>query len=761
MKSYLAILLFGLPASLLAATDGSAMRRHASAALGGGIVEKVWTSADGVVGAFNHPGGGFALATADGVVGYSPAGEFSPAGAPPALLEILEHVRTSEVRRAARGAAITPVAPLLGAMAWDQTEPYNLLCPAYYGTQRSATGCAATAMAQIMRYHSWPECGQGSHSYEPEFYPSMGTISVDFSQSVYDWERMTPVYNSASSRQEREAVARLMYDAGVAVSMNYGPVSGAMSQDWPAALVEYFGYDPGVAIVYRAYYDIEGWEDTIVEELSEGRPIYVTGFTDAGGHAFVFDGIDSSGMVHVNWGWSGMSNGYFDTAWLTPSTQGTGGSAGGFNARQMMVTRIMPPGGEPEPAVSFVSEEALTVSPRVAQVGTPLSAKLNGKIENVGWQPSEVDFGLLLAEASGAPVAEVTGLCGVTVVPGTPYRTLQFSDVDFGDLADGDYRLYPVARAAGGSRWERIRDKDVAFPNYLLLKVEGGDMTFSAPEMASLHVSGITLHGNLYAGMKTRVTANVANAGGTDYSSTAAMALFSTDTGKRVATADYYNCAMAAGAEGEVEFFATFDVAPGEYSLAVTDPAGILVSDKLPVTVLPGPASDIRAVEAPDFGDNNAVDPMAVHASVKVSVPEGAVFSGQLFLYVYEADGSAVQGCFGPEYVQVTDAGSPATVTFSGSFENAVPGCEYDVCLVNGETFSYVTPRDIATARIRIAGESALSDSHSDSHSGTGAAAARYFNMQGTPLANPPASGLYIEVCGGKAYKRYSPSKFG
>ena len=89
MKSYLAILLFGLPASLLAATDGSAMRRHASAALGGGIVEKVWTSADGVVGAFNQPGGGFALATADGVVGYSPAGEFRPAVAPPALRGVL------------------------------------------------------------------------------------------------------------------------------------------------------------------------------------------------------------------------------------------------------------------------------------------------------------------------------------------------------------------------------------------------------------------------------------------------------------------------------------------------------------------------------------------------------------------------------------------------------------------------------------------------------------------------------------------------
>lgn len=47
------------------------------------------------------------------------------------------------------------IAPLL-TTKWNQFAPYNNLCPEYDGGI-SLTGCVATAMAQIMNYHQWPE----------------------------------------------------------------------------------------------------------------------------------------------------------------------------------------------------------------------------------------------------------------------------------------------------------------------------------------------------------------------------------------------------------------------------------------------------------------------------------------------------------------------------------------------------------------------------------------------------------------------------
>ena len=34
------------------------------------------------------------------------------------------------------------------------------------------------------------------------------------------------------------------------------------------------------------------------------------------GHNFVIDGYDENGLVHVNWGWHGQQDGYFDIATL-------------------------------------------------------------------------------------------------------------------------------------------------------------------------------------------------------------------------------------------------------------------------------------------------------------------------------------------------------------------------------------------------------------------------------------------------------------
>ena len=320
---------------------------------------KVYESPGGVARAYNCQNGGFVIMAGERMVGYSDSGSLDMADMPPALLDLLEAYAPERGCSRDRVKAFVPVAPLLDGIAYDQNDPYNRMCPEYAKGSRSAVGCAATAMAQIMRYYRYPERGKGSHAYTPEFYPSMGRIEVDFSESAYDWDNMPPTFGPDAGEEQCAAVARLMYDAGVAVSMNYGPMSGALSEDWPAALVDHFSYDDAVTLRFRSNYGLDDWEKVVRTEIDNGRPVYVTGFTEEGGHAFVFDGYDESGLIHVNWGWSGMSNGYFDTTFLTPSTQGTGGSTGGFNSRQMMVTGIMPECGAQE-TVTLVSEEGLS-----------------------------------------------------------------------------------------------------------------------------------------------------------------------------------------------------------------------------------------------------------------------------------------------------------------------------------------------------------------------------------------------------------------
>lgn len=188
---------------------------------------------------------------------------------------------------AASAAAFEPVVPLLGDIAWDQTEPYNLLCPTYFGNKRSAVGCAATALSQVMGYYRWPQQGRGEVTYTLTTIPGK-ELHTDFSKSFYDWDNITPVYGLASTEAERNAVALLCYDAGVALRMEYGEMSGALPEYWPLALRDNFGYDGDLQMHYRQYHGIDSWDGIIRAELAAGRPVLFTGYSAAGSRIDIF-----------------------------------------------------------------------------------------------------------------------------------------------------------------------------------------------------------------------------------------------------------------------------------------------------------------------------------------------------------------------------------------------------------------------------------------------------------------------------------------
>ena len=219
------------------------------------------------------------------------------------------------------------VSPLVQTR-WNQAPYYNDKCPYdYNASQRTVTGCVATAMAQIMKYWSYPTHGLGNHSYVPSSHPEYGTLYADFSAN-YDWANMPNVVSSANN-----AVATLMYHCGVSVEMMYG-ISGAPDYGSAAYIIDYGNSTPCAELALKTYFDYKStlhgerksnysdaqWIELLKNELDNSRPMLYGGFSNSGGHAFVCDGYNASNYFHFNWGWGGYYNDYFYINNLNPST---------------------------------------------------------------------------------------------------------------------------------------------------------------------------------------------------------------------------------------------------------------------------------------------------------------------------------------------------------------------------------------------------------------------------------------------------------
>lgn len=265
-----------------------------------------------------------------------------------------ERLEAKGERREAEEEAYPTIAPLLGETIWGQGEPFNNMCP-QIGNERAVTGCVATALSQIMYIHKYPTKGIGSHSYKTE---TEGlTVSANFGNTTYDWANMIPNYNKSYTSAQADAVATLMFHAGVAADMDYTvDGSGAVSSIALVGLTNYFGYDKAINVLPKDFLKEETTLQTIASDLQAGRPVYISGSTvNQEGHAFVCDGMQSDGYLHINWGWYGVANGYFALSALAPEVQGTGGSASNlaFTEGVCIYSNIKPSaGGEAMPLVT-------------------------------------------------------------------------------------------------------------------------------------------------------------------------------------------------------------------------------------------------------------------------------------------------------------------------------------------------------------------------------------------------------------------------
>jgi len=201
---------------------------------------------------------------------------------------------------------------------WGQSAPFNNLC------NGNLAGCVAVAMAQIMYKHKYP--------------------------SSYSWSNMLKTYQTNGyTTTQANAVAKLIRDCGISVNMDYGTdASSAKSCDAAWALAHKFGYNPNIKYYMRNYFSQNKWEQIILEELKEERPILYSGkmSDEEAGHAFVLDGYDGNGFYHFNWGWKGSgvnpnygNESYFKLTSLTPKT---GNTTSDYTYNQSMVCQISP-----------------------------------------------------------------------------------------------------------------------------------------------------------------------------------------------------------------------------------------------------------------------------------------------------------------------------------------------------------------------------------------------------------------------------------
>jgi hypothetical protein len=249
-------------------------------------------------------------------------------------------------------------------------------------------------MAQIMNFWQHPATGTGTHSYSSSTLG--GTLTADFGNTTYDWANMPAGLTSASTPAEKNAIATLMFHCGVAVEMDYTTsASGAIVIDngsgdpcAETALKNFFGYKNTIAGYNRSDFTDPQWIAMLKFEIDNGRPLLYTGFGQVG-HAFVFDGYDDNNFFHVNWGWGGLSDGYFKVDNLNPSALGTGGNGGNFNFSQQALVMIEPASSTlppnpylPDYRVTLALNSTISTSAAVIDYNTAYT--ISADIKNLG-----------------------------------------------------------------------------------------------------------------------------------------------------------------------------------------------------------------------------------------------------------------------------------------------------------------------------------------------------------------------------------------
>lgn len=504
---------------------------------------------------FNTTGNeGFVLISGDSrvgdILGYTDEGTFDEEQLPDNMrawlqgyadqIEALRQGRRVAPAQVPVHAAITPMI----TSRWDQGkatsqgDAFNRQCPSI-GGNRCMTGCVATSMAQVMRYHRWPVASTKKiPSYEAN--ETLGTLSA-LSVKTFDWDNMLDTYQGSESTTQMNAVAWLMRYCGQAVKMDYGTgSSAAYSEDVANALRVYFGYDTNTRYALRTDYSAAGWDNLIYKELKNRRPVCYDGSSTGGGHSFVCDGYDGNGLYHINWGWCGNHDGYYKLTLLNPDGGGTGssGTEDGYTMDQGAVVGI-------QRATDNTDDKRILTLSDMSYSGST--------IETVYWNRTGIagtfQYGLAYQDVNNNDGSFY--LTTLTDQFGTFVQRTFSQDVNTMELTDGTYRFYPFNRV-DGSDWYRVQGD---YETYIEVVMKNGQkQSMSRHPKGSLHVKSVTCTGNKIVNMAQEVKITVNNTG-EEFNNV--FYLFASKTDEKGEYVSKTNMVIEAGATEEASLFFT------------------------------------------------------------------------------------------------------------------------------------------------------------------------------------------------------------
>ncbi len=512
-------------------------------------------------------GNGFVIVSGDDrtmpILGYSDEGAFDAERMPANMkawldnyaeqLQVLATMDDRQAEKALSASRRSPVAtrnsiaPLITSK-WDQATPYWNECPKFMASNDpdeteydlAYTGCVATSMSQIMYYYKQPaatlaEIPSYTFTVAGQQMGEYSTVQMD-AQPVtkFDWDNMRETYTGAEDEVYTSAVAHLMLYAGCSVKMQYGlSASGAYTDDIPKGF-KYFGY--GSKLAFRNDYTQEDWDNLVYSELAEGRPMIYNGTAGSGGgHSFVCDGYEYGNYFHINWGWGGMGNGYFQLSILNPSASGIGGSssAEGYNMKQNIVYNIIPGTATPDGGSTEPEEEPmLTVTAisgpsaawerdgksypfkiyksRIVKVSFSDHSGCGKKFKEALalYDPSAETYTVLANSESYNYSTVTTSALGQTTQFGYDINSNASNVIKFGAGLTGTYRLVPMYQLEGSSEWKPMKESD---RYYLEVNMTNYEATGTAHPMVSLSATDFDFTGNLKVGAKVQVNVTIMN----------------------------------------------------------------------------------------------------------------------------------------------------------------------------------------------------------------------------------------------------------
>ncbi len=680
----------GLHARQLTVDEAIAAAGSAVRTMSGPTASETYTVAErGINTVYVLPGatGGYVVLAADdlapAVLGYSDNGVFDPDNIPPAMQGwlnqysgMIAYAAEHNIRivSAPANPALTDIAPITKTR-WNQDAPYNDLCPRveYDGQQLPTyTGCVATAVAQVMKTYAYPTTGTGTYSYNW----NNRILSFDYGSTTFDWANMTDTYGPESTQTQKDAVATLMYAIGVSCDMGYG-TGGSGSRGIAAAmgLVRNFGYDHSAAYLGRNYFTLPKWSEMLHSELSQGHPVYYDGANQSVGHAFVIDGYRSAdGFFHVNWGWGGISNGYFSIVTLDPDAQGIGGSTEGYFLGQSAIFGLKPAQEGSQITPVFVCEGLLD-NTRTYERNE--SVQISNGVYNTSLGNVTAELGLRLTPAAGGEDICIWSEYGpVDIDYGYGFRYFPVSGKEF---PEGNYSAIPIVRCGNDIRPILCYIDEVTSIN---VTVTSDAITLS-PVSISCNISrgDVELLSPFYRNRPAVLRTTVTNNGPDEYYGIVEARLRSA---KGNILSLGYSVTDLLDGESETLTFSgklSFAYPLGEAYVEILDGEGNIMGDPVPVEVKTTPSGtpeiSIFGINAPEAsaGDGSyenpyVVDPSRIIIEARLSNRTG-YFYNSIRAYVFKPQGGS-SSLYLQAPMTPVDAGQTKELIFTGDLSSSL-----------------------------------------------------------------------------------------